>query len=88
MLREVVTVAVSACNACGSCLTTCPHEALEVVDGHARLVKELLCSGCGACLESCGGALHLEVRDVAPHDVAATRQRLEQRARLRALAED
>lgn len=88
MLREVVSVAVHACNACGSCLTVCPNEALELIDGHPRLVKEHLCSGCGVCLKACGGALYLEEREVAPHDKAATRLRLEKRARLRALAED
>lgn len=88
MLREVVTVAAHACNRCGVCLTACPDEALELVDGRPRLVKEHLCSGCGACLDSCGGALHLEEREVAPYDEAAVRRRLEQRARLRALAED
>ena len=88
MLREVVNVAVSACNACGSCLTTCPNEALELIDGHPRLVREQLCSGDGVCVAACGGALYLERREAAPYDAAAAKLRIEKRARLRALAED
>jgi AhpD family alkylhydroperoxidase len=86
MLREVIQVDASQCNLCGRCLTVCPHDALEVVVGRARLVNEVLCAGDGICLETCG-ALWLEVREAAPFDEAAVERRREKRDRLRALAE-
>lgn len=87
MLREVVAICAPQCNACGNCLAACPHEALEMVDGLPRLVKDLYCSGDGLCVEACGGALYLQLREAAPFDEAAVQRHIERRARLRALAE-
>lgn len=86
--RKVVVVERAACNACGSCITACPWEALHLVDGAVRLVNEVYCSGDGHCVKACGGALFLDKREAAPFDRAAAELRLERRARLRALAED
>jgi MinD superfamily P-loop ATPase len=86
--RQVARVDPALCNACGSCVTACPHEALEVVGGHARIVNEALCEGDGPCVDACGGAVTLELRDAAPFDQAAADRRLEKRARLCALAGD
>jgi len=87
MLREVMGVVAPQCNACGNCLTACPNEALEMVMGLPRLVRDELCSGDGICVQACGGALYLELREAAPYDEAAAERRLEKRARLRAMAE-
>jgi MinD superfamily P-loop ATPase len=85
VLRQVVQVDPSQCNACGRCITTCSRQALDIVMGRSRLVNEALCAGDGVCVEVCG-ALWLESRDAAPFDEAAVQRRLEKRARLRALA--
>jgi MinD superfamily P-loop ATPase len=86
VLRLVVRVDGAQCNACGNCVTACPHEALDIVMGQARLANEALCEGDGVCVEACGGALWLERRDAAPFDAAAVERRKAKRARLRALA--
>ena len=41
------------CTGCGICVDVCPHQALEVVDGIAKLSKPELCDGNGACVEAC-----------------------------------
>ena len=44
------------CAACGSCVTSCPYEAIEIVDEEGRRyakVNETLCKGCGTCVAAC-----------------------------------
>lgn len=36
------------CIGCGACVTACPHDAIELVDGVAR-VDRSKCTGCGLC---------------------------------------
>jgi len=43
----------STCTGCGICVDVCPHQALEVVDGLAKLVKPNECDGLGGCAEAC-----------------------------------
>jgi MinD superfamily P-loop ATPase len=84
--RQVAQVDPDLCNACGSCVSACLHDALEFAGGHARLVNEALCEGDGLCADACGGAMTLVLRDASPFDQAAVDRRREKRARLRALA--
>lgn len=86
VLRKVVRLEASQCNACGQCVTACPHEALDLMTGRSELVNEALCEGDGLCVEACGGALWLELREAAPFDATAVERHLARRALLRALA--
>ncbi len=40
------------CIGCGACVTVCPHGAIELVDGVAR-VDRSKCTGCGLCGMAC-----------------------------------
>jgi Fe-S-cluster-containing hydrogenase component 2 len=51
------------------CVTGCPEGALQVIDGKARLVGDLLCDGLGACLTTCPeDAISVEEREAEPYD--------------------
>jgi ferredoxin len=39
------------CTGCGECLDVCPAEAIEMVNGHARITIQ--CMDCGACPRVC-----------------------------------
>ena len=75
MKRQIITIDEEKCNGCGLCVMTCAEGALKLVNGKAKLIKELLCDGFGDCLGECPtGALKIEVRDADVFDLTATRQ--------------
>jgi len=46
-------VDASICTGCGICVDVCPHQALEVVDGIAKLTSPEKCDGSAQCAEAC-----------------------------------
>lgn len=64
MLREIVKIDEDLCNGCGECIPNCHEGALQIIDGKARLVSDLMCDGLGACLGHCPmGAIEIEKRE-------------------------
>ena len=53
MKRKIVEIDEEKCNGCGECIPNCPEGAIQVIDGKARLISDLLCDGLGACLGHC-----------------------------------
>jgi len=43
MEREVVKIDEILCNGCGLCVPGCHEGALQIIDGKARLISELMC---------------------------------------------
>ncbi len=67
--RSVIKIDLEKCNGCGLCLPGCPEGAIQVIDGKARLISDLLCDGLGACLGQCPkGAISIEERDAQEYD--------------------
>ncbi len=53
MLRNIVKIDEKKCNGCGICMPACAEGAIQIIDGKARLVKDIYCDGLGACLGKC-----------------------------------
>ncbi len=69
MRRKIITIDQEKCNGCGMCAADCPEGALQVIDGKARLVGDLLCDGLGACIGSCPeNAIKVEEREAEAYN--------------------
>ncbi|MDP4209118.1 MAG: 4Fe-4S binding protein [Bacteroidota bacterium] len=69
MKREIVKIDDEKCTGCGECVPNCHEGALQIIDGKAVLVSELMCDGLGACLGHCPeGALEIELREADAYD--------------------
>jgi len=69
-MRQHSTVAPEvdgeACNGCGTCVATCAHGAISIMEGKAVIDPEL-CTGCGRCISVCmGKAIKIQWNESAP----------------------
>jgi Pyruvate/2-oxoacid:ferredoxin oxidoreductase delta subunit len=53
VLRKIVKIDQQKCNGCGLCIPACAEGAIQIIDGKARLVRDIYCDGLGACLGKC-----------------------------------
>ena len=69
MKREVIKIDEEKCNGCGLCIPNCHEGALQIVDGKARLISDLMCDGLGACIGNCPqGAITIEKREAEAYN--------------------
>ncbi|MBM3419995.1 MAG: 4Fe-4S ferredoxin [Bacteroidetes bacterium] len=72
MKREIIRIDEDKCNGCALCIPNCHEGALQIVDGKARLISDLMCDGLGACIGHCPeGAITMETREAEPYNEKA-----------------
>lgn len=63
------------CIGCGACIPNCAEGALKIIDGKAKLVKDVYCDGLGKCLGHCPqGAITIIEREAPEFDAEAVHE--------------
>ncbi len=72
MIRKIIRIDREKCNGCGACASACHEGAIEMVNGKAKLTREVYCDGLGDCLPACPmDAISFEEREAPAYDEAA-----------------
>ncbi|MEG0830361.1 MAG: 4Fe-4S binding protein [Anaerovoracaceae bacterium] len=72
MIRKIIQIDEEKCNGCGACAEACHENAIGMVDGKAKLLRDDYCDGLGDCLPTCPtDAITFIEREAAAYDDAA-----------------
>lgn len=78
MMRKIIKIDEKKCNGCGLCVEACHEEAIGMVNGKAKLLRDDYCDGLGDCLPTCPtNAISFEYREAAEYDEAAVKANME-----------
>ena len=72
MIRKIIEINEEKCNGCGLCAKACHENAIGMVNGKAKSLRDDYCDGLGDCLPTCPtGAITFVEREAAAYDEAA-----------------
>lgn len=72
MIRKIIHIDEDKCNGCGLCAKACHENAIGMVNGKAKLLRDDYCDGLGDCLPACPtGAISFVERETAAYDEKA-----------------
>ncbi len=75
MIRRIIRIDEEKCNGCGACAAACHEDAIGMVDGKAKLLRDDYCDGLGDCLPTCPtGAITFENREAAEYNEAEVKK--------------
>lgn len=78
MMRKIIKIDEEKCNGCGLCVEACHEEAIGMVNGKAKLLRDDYCDGLGDCLPTCPtNAISFEYREAAEYDEVAVKANME-----------
>lgn len=81
MIRKIIEINEEKCNGCGLCAKACHEDAIGMVNGKAKLLRDDYCDGLGNCLPACPtGAISFVEREAAAYDEAAVQANQKQKA--------
>lgn len=85
MIRRIIEIDEDKCNGCGLCADACHEDAIGMVDGKAKLLRDDYCDGLGDCLPNCPtGAISFVEREAAAYDREAVEANMKKKAQMAA----
>lgn len=80
MKRKIIKIDQEKCNGCGLCADACHENAIGMIDGKAKLIRDDYCDGLGDCLPVCPtNAISFEEREALAYDEAAVKVNMEKK---------
>jgi len=68
MEKKIIYIDENRCVGCGLCVNACQENAIALIDGKAKLMREDYCDGLGNCLPACPTkAISFRVKQGEPH---------------------
>ncbi|MGC4018424.1 MAG: 4Fe-4S binding protein [Muricomes sp.] len=81
MIRRIIEIDEEKCNGCGLCADACHEDAIVMVNGKAKLLRDDYCDGLGNCLPACPtGAIAFIEREAAEFDAEAVEKNQKEKA--------